>query len=64
MSIGDLPNPNQQAYDAMMLSASSFLASEQSFSMQGVSRQPSDCDILAALITAAQRVYNQNCPIL
>lgn len=58
-----LPISDQEKYDDMMDGVDLIIEST-SFNMANVTREPSDCDKLAAAIQALQTVYSQHCPIV
>lgn len=62
MSIGDLPNQQQQ-YDALMSAANAFIASAEGLNLSTVNRQSDDCIKLMALAQAATNLYNTYCDI-
>jgi hypothetical protein len=63
MSVGDLPSPAQQQYDAMMAAANAFVSNTNGLDLSGVTRQSEDCQRIHTLIQAATNVYNTYCDI-
>ena len=63
MSVGNLPSPSQQQYDAMMAAANAFVANANGLDLDDATRQSEDCQRILTLIQAATNVYNTYCDI-